>query len=97
MWDMLISSLGGAVVSRLNTVNGKPILSWFRITFLGVVILALFSSVAGQEFQDNWGPEIGSEVPEITMTNLDGEEVGFEELLGDGKALLFVFSRSANW
>ncbi|MFT7599162.1 MAG: hypothetical protein ACI8TP_002091 [Acidimicrobiales bacterium] len=42
------------------------------------------------------GPEIGTRLPDFTLTNARGETVAFHEHRGDSKAAVF-FNRSVVW
>ena len=48
------------------------------------------------DYQAQWGPDVGSQIPELSVQNSSGEPVSFKQLKGEnGLALFFV--RSSDW
>ncbi|MXW53947.1 MAG: redoxin domain-containing protein, partial [Gammaproteobacteria bacterium] len=48
-------------------------------------------------FQDEWGPEVGSELPELTVKDTEGNDRTLEDLTGDNKGIVLFFVRTSNW
>ncbi|MCY3540460.1 MAG: redoxin domain-containing protein [Gammaproteobacteria bacterium] len=52
----------------------------------------LFSvSVHSEEQEREWGLEVGSEIPELSVKNIDGDELTIDDLRGESKGLLLFF------
>ena len=62
--------------------------------FTTVALVAGIS--AASDYQENWGPRTGSEMPPIAARDQSGEPRDFASLAGQRGALLFVV-RSADW
>jgi len=64
---------------------------------IGVICMAptLFADEQ-DEYQNQWGPEVGSTIPALSVLDTNGESTTFDDLKGEnGLALFFV--RSADW
>ena len=62
-----------------------------------VSILMLSAPVNSDEYQDQWGPDVGTEAPEIDVQNTEGEKQTIDNLRGDSKGLILFFTRTSNW
>ena len=52
----------------------------------------LFSVLVHSEEQEKeWGLELGSEIPELEVKNIDGDELTIDDLRGESKGLLLFF------
>lgn len=67
------------------------------LTVTVVLLMFAFGTMQAQEYQDQWGPEIGSEVPTIAVKDTNGETQTIDDLRGESKGLLFFFMRTSNW
>ena len=65
-------------------------------TFVAALVL-LASAVLGEEYQDQWGPEIGSELPDLVVKDTEGNDRSVDDLRGERKGLLLFFARTSNW
>lgn len=70
-----------------------------RPWIFSVLMLAswmLYAEDPHEAYSANWGPQIGTEFPEIAIQNHDAERQTLSDLVGpNGVALFFV--RSADW
>ena len=57
--------------------------------------LFVASSVTA-DYQDEWGPDVGTALPEVTASDSSGTAASVDNLMGE-KGLLLVFSRSSSW
>lgn len=64
---------------------------------LAVVLFLAAASVMAADFQDEWGPEVGSELPELTVKDTEGKDRTLEDLTGDNKGIVLFFVRTSNW
>ena len=68
---------------------------------IGIAIFSLLltasMAVGASDWEDNWGPEVGSELPEVSVDDTDGNEKSLKDLTGDSKGLLLFFVRTSNW
>ncbi len=63
-----------------------------------VTVLGLFASaVLSEEYQDNWGPDVGSELPDLAVKDTEGSDRTVDDLRGESKGLLIFFVRTSNW
>ncbi|MCY4142510.1 MAG: hypothetical protein OXG08_02325 [Gammaproteobacteria bacterium] len=67
------------------------------VALLLLSLLATGSIAYGSEYQDNWGPEVGSTLPELTVKDTEGEAKSVDDLIGDKQGLLVFFVRTTNW
>ena len=67
-----------------------------KFVFVGALLL-LTSAVLGEEYQDNWGPDVGSELPELAVKDTEGKDRTVGDLRGESKGLLIFFARTSNW
>ena len=63
---------------------------------IAVVFAACASAFAGAEYLDDWGPAIGSQMPEFELADSNGELRDRDNLAAPSGLLLF-FTRSADW
>lgn len=59
--------------------------------------LATGSIVLASDYQDNWGPDVGSTLPELTVKDTEGKDRTVEDLIGDEQGLLIFFVRTTDW
>lgn len=59
--------------------------------------LATGSIVLASDYQDNWGPDVGSTLPELTVKDTEGKDKTVEDLIGDEQGLLIFFVRTTDW
>ncbi len=69
----------------------------FMGTALAIVLFLAAASVTAADFQDEWGPEVGSELPELTVKDTEGNDRTLEDLTGDNKGIVLFFVRTSNW
>ena len=62
-----------------------------------VAALLLTSAMLGEEYQDTWGPDIGSELPDLVVKDTEGNDRSVDDLRGESKGLLIFFVRTSNW
>lgn len=67
-----------------------------RAEVAGIAALVLATTLGAAEYQDDWGPPVGTEMPGIAAADQHGELRGFENLKGEHGLLLFMV-RSADW
>ena len=67
-----------------------------QITFITVLLL-LAGAVLGEEYEDKWGPDVGSDLPDITVKDTEGNDRSVDDLRGESKGLLLFFARTSNW
>ncbi|MCY3541572.1 MAG: hypothetical protein OXH31_06660 [Gammaproteobacteria bacterium] len=66
--------------------------------FMFVVALLLFAgAIVGEEYQDTWGPDVGSDLPELTVKDTEGNDRTVVDLRGESKGLLIFFVRTSDW
>lgn len=66
--------------------------------FAFVTVVALFASaVLSEEYQDNWGPAVGSELPDLAVKDTKGTDRTVDDLRGESKGLLIFFARTSDW
>ncbi len=58
--------------------------------------VAAVLTAGAAEYQDAWGPEVGTALPSIAAADQHGELRGFDDLKGERGLLLFMV-RSADW
>ena len=61
-----------------------------------LIIAACASAFAGADYVDDWGPAIGSEMPEFELADSKGE-LRDRDSLATPSGLLLFFNRSADW
>ncbi|MYE24253.1 MAG: hypothetical protein F4Y01_09955 [Gammaproteobacteria bacterium] len=61
-----------------------------------VPILLLAGTGLAADYQDDWGPAVGSAMPAIDAPDHTGAPRALADLTGEGGLLLFV-NRSADW
>ena len=66
-----------------------------RISLLAAMALLAGVGVAA-DYQDEWGPAVGSAMPTIDAPDHAGARRGLDDLTGERGLLLFV-NRSADW
>lgn len=66
------------------------------VTVMGL-LLAMSTSIFADDYQDQWGPDLGSEIPDLDVKNTDGDEQTIEDLRGESKGILLFFARTSNW
>ena len=60
-------------------------------------LLVLTGAVLGDEFEENWGPDVGSDFPELAVKDTEGKDRSVDDLRGENKGLLIFFVRTSNW
>ena len=60
-------------------------------------LLLLTGAVLGEEYQDTWGPDVGTDFPDLVVKDTDGDDRSVDDLRGDSKGLLIFFVRTSNW
>lgn len=63
----------------------------------GTVLLLLTGVVLGEENQDDWGPEVGSDFPDLAVKDTEGNDRTVDDLRGESKGLLIFFIKSSDW
>lgn len=58
--------------------------------------LVLAAPATASEYADNWGPPVGTAIPEATFNDQAGQPRTFAGLMG-ARGLLIFFNRSADW
>ena len=68
-----------------------------RLLFL-VCVAAMTQLVSGEDgsYASQWGPAIGTQLPELEVKGPDGESRSFDQLKGSN-GLVLVFVRSSDW
>lgn len=61
------------------------------------VLLVLTGAVLGDEFEESWGPDVGSDFPELAVKDTEGKDRSVDDLRGESKGLLIFFVRTSNW
>lgn len=61
------------------------------------VLLLLTGAIFGEEFQDNWGPDVGSDFPDLAVKDTEGKDRTVEDLRGESEGLLIFFVRTTDW
>lgn len=74
--------------------SGKDLVAMLQVCLL-LPLLALFGA-AHADYADDWGPELGVEVPLLEALDQDGQLRDLDSLTGDQGLLLFL-NRSADW
>ncbi|MXZ43425.1 MAG: hypothetical protein F4Z01_00345 [Gammaproteobacteria bacterium] len=67
-----------------------------KIMFVTVLLL-LTGAVLGEEYEEKWGPEVGSDFPELAVKDTEGNDRSVDELRGENKGLLIFFVRTTDW
>ena len=67
------------------------------VAFLLCSLLATGTITLGSEYEENWGPDVGSSLPELSVKDTEGEDRSIEDLVGDKQGLLIFFVRTTNW
>ena len=62
-----------------------------------IAALLLTSAVLSDEYQDTWGPDIGTDFPDLEVKDTEGKERTVDDLRGDTKGLLIFFARTSDW
>ena len=90
-----------SVCSKFATMAG--ILQRYTRAFLILfACLATFVAVASDdpvepvEYLDNWGPEVGSKMPDFALTDSTGQLRDLDSLTSSSGLILFL-TRSADW
>lgn len=66
--------------------------------FLFVVATLLFTgAVLGEENQETWGPDVGSDLPGLAVKDTEGNDRTVDDLRGESKGLLIFFIKSSDW
>ena len=63
----------------------------------GTLLLLLTGAVLSEEYQDDWGPEIGSDFPDLAVKDTEGNERSVDDLRGENEGLLIFFVRTTDW
>lgn len=78
-----------------RTVNGRALCRAAAALALAGAAAA-GARAAAADYQDDWGPAVGSPMPALAAPDQGGDERGLEDLAGANGLLLFV-NRSADW
>lgn len=62
-----------------------------------VAALLLSSAISGEEYQDTWGPEVGTDFPDLEVKDTEGNDRSVDDLRGESKGLLIFFVRTSDW
>ena len=62
-----------------------------------VAALLLTSAVLGEEYQDTWGPDVGTDFPDLEVKDTEGNDRSVEDLRGESQGLLIFFVRTSDW
>ena len=62
-----------------------------------VAALLLASAISGEEYQDTWGPEVGTDFPDLEVKDTEGNDRSVDDLRGESKGLLIFFVRTSDW
>ena len=66
--------------------------------FLFVFAALLFTStVLGEESKEAWGPDVGSDFPDLEVKDTEGNDRTVDDLRGESKGLLIFFVKSSDW
>ena len=63
-----------------------------------IAVLAICGVQVGfsSEFQEKWGPDVGSSLPALSVKDIQGENRYLADLAGK-KGVVLVFVRSSDW
>ena len=68
-----------------------------RMFFLAcVAVIAQLVSAEDDSYASQWGPAIGSQLPDLEVKNPEGESRNFDQMKGSN-GLVLVFVRSSDW
>ena len=68
-----------------------------RLFFLaGVALMTQLVSGEDDSYASQWGPGIGTQLPDLEVKGPDGESRNFDQLKGSN-GLVLVFVRSSDW
>ena len=68
------------------------------LRFFAIGIFTLFGvSLSGSDYEDTWGPAVGTTMPELAVKDTNGDLRSVQDLIGEKKGLLLFFTRSTNW
>jgi len=62
-----------------------------------VATLLITGAVLGEESQETWGPDIGSDLPDLAVKDTEGNDRTVDDLRGESKGLLIFFIKSSDW
>lgn len=62
-----------------------------------VAALLLTSAILGEEYQDTWGPDVGTDFPDLEVKDTEGNDRSVEDLRGENQGLLIFFVRTSDW
>ena len=69
-----------------------------KIGLVAIGLLMLVGiSTSGSEFEENWGPEVGTSLPELAVKDTSGKDRDVKDLTGEKKGLVLFFVRTSNW
>ena len=68
-----------------------------KLLSMTVLGLLLVGSAPITVYDPDWGPDIGTEIPDLDVKNTDGDEQTIEDLRGESKGILLFFARTSNW
>ena len=68
-----------------------------RLFFLAcVAVMAYLISAEDDSYASQWGPAIGTQLPDLEVKDPEGESRDFDQLKGSN-GLVLVFVRSSDW
>lgn len=74
--------------------NWKP-----PLFFSGALVMAacvLENGMASTEYQESWGPDVRSDLPELSVQDTMGKSLSLQDIAGPSGTLIFVV-RSSSW
>ena len=66
-------------------------------TILAAMLFVGWSQVVAADYQDEWGPAVGSELPELSLKDVEGKDRTLEDLIGDEEGIVLFFVRTSDW
>ena len=68
-----------------------------RLFFLAcAIVMACLVSAEDDSYASQWGPAIGTQLPDLEVKGPEGESRNFDQLKGSN-GLVLVFVRSSDW
>ena len=83
------------VLVSLTNPMGVATMKYIR-ALLAVASIFSMQSLIAEEFVDGWGPAVDSELPQLSVKDITGENRYLADIAGK-KGVVLVFVRSADW